>query len=135
MAWPNYHFIDLSQDEKQVRRQTLDKYALYAQLSALVPVAIILLYRLARRAADSEEHRGDYAAVPSSPVLKERRNSTAGSWSSRSRRARWWLGEDVVAAGMVLGQRDRMCFPLHRLAISDLPRLESVARTMSLGST
>lgn len=134
MAWPNYHFIDLSQDEKQVRRQTLDKYALYAQFSALVPVAIILLYRLARRAANSEESKGDYAAVPSSPVLKERRNSTAGSWSSRSRRAQWWLGEDVVAAGMVLGQRDRMCLPLHVLTTPDLPRLERVARTMRWGS-
>jgi hypothetical protein len=119
MAWPNYHFIDLSQDEKQVRRQTLDKYALYAQLSALVPVAVILLFRLARRAATSEESKGDYAAVPSSPVLKERRNSSAGSWSARSRRAQWWLGEDVVAAGMVLGQRDRMCSPSLLVFIED----------------
>ncbi len=110
MAWPNYHFVDLSRDEKQARRQTLEKYALYAQLSALVPVAVVLLYRLARHAAASAGSgrlRGDYAAVPSSPVLKQRRNSTAGSWRSRSRRAQWWLGEDVVAAGMVLGQRDR----------------------------
>jgi hypothetical protein len=43
MAWPNYHFIDLSRPEKQVRRQTLDKYALYAQLSALLPVVVVLL--------------------------------------------------------------------------------------------
>ncbi|KAK3899556.1 Ferric/cupric reductase transmembrane component 2 [Staphylotrichum tortipilum] len=113
MAWPNYHFIDLSGDEKHARRQTLDKYALYAQLSALAPVAVLLLYRLARRAVSagasggSGGARGDYAAVPSSPVLKERRSSNAGAWAARSRRARWWLGEDVVAAGMVLGQRDQ----------------------------
>jgi hypothetical protein len=121
MAWPNYHFVDLSRGEKQARRQTIDKYALYAQLSALVPVVVLLLYRLARRAASagSAKSQGDYDAVPSSPVLKQRRNSSAGTWSSRSRRARWWLGEDVVAAGMVLGQRDRMwrrpCFHLATL--------------------
>ena len=108
MAWPNYHFIDLSGDAKQARRQTLATYALCAQLSALLPVALVLLYRLAKRAAGSGAFQGDYAAVPSSPVLKERRNSTAGTWSSWSRRAQWWLGEDVVAAGTVWGQRDRM---------------------------
>jgi hypothetical protein len=109
MAWPNYHFIDLSRPEKQVRRQTLDKYALYAQLSALLPVVVVLLYRLVKRAASSGGPKADYAAVPSSPVLKKRRISGAGSWGARLRRVRWWLDEDVVAAGMVLGQRDRMC--------------------------
>ena len=108
MAWPDYRFLDLSTAEKQVRRQTLDKYALYAQLSALVPVAVVVLCRLWKRALNSGGSKGNYAAVPSSPVLKDRRNSNAGTWSSRSRRAQWWLGEDVVAAGMVLGQRDRM---------------------------
>ncbi|KAK4032273.1 Ferric/cupric reductase transmembrane component 2 [Parachaetomium inaequale] len=107
MAWPDYHFLDLSTAEKQVRRQTLDKYALYAQLSALVPVAVVLLCRLWKRALSSRGSKGHYAAVPSSPVLKDRRNSNAGTWSSRSRTAQWWLGEDVVAAGMVLGQRDQ----------------------------
>ena len=108
MAWPNYHFIDLSKDEKNARRQTLAAYALYAQLSALLPIALVLLHRLAKRAASAGESKGDYAAVPSSPVLKQRRNSSAGTWSSWSRRAQWWLGEDVVVAGTVWGQRDRM---------------------------
>jgi hypothetical protein len=109
MTWPNYHFLDLSPAEKQVRRQTLDKYALYAQLSALVPVAFVLLYRLAEWATKAKgPRRGDYDAVPSSPVLKKRRHSGLEVWNSRARRARWWLGEDVVVAGMVLGQRDRM---------------------------
>ncbi|KAK4154405.1 Ferric/cupric reductase transmembrane component 2 [Chaetomidium leptoderma] len=108
MAWLNYHFIDLSTAEKQARRQTLDQYALYAQLSALIPVAAVLLYRLAKRATNSgASSNGRYAAVPSSPVLKERRNSNGWTWSSRTRRAQWWLGEDVVVAGTVRGQRDQ----------------------------
>lgn len=106
----SYRFIDLSAAEKQARRQTLDKYALYAQLSALLPMLVLLSYRLGKRLALSRGSRGDYDAVPSSPVLKERRNSNAGTWNSKSRRARWWLGEDVVVGGMVLGQRDRMCW-------------------------
>lgn len=107
MAW-NYHFIELSKAEKHHRRQTLNRYALYAQLSALVPVAVILLYRLVKWAVSERESRnGDYAAVPSSPVRKVQRRTSLGTWSSRSRRARWWLGEDVVVAGMVFGQRDR----------------------------
>ncbi len=116
MAWPNYHFIDLSEAEKHARRETLGRYGLYAQLSVLAPVVVILLYRLVKRATRTGASGGSggsgYAAVPSSPVLKERRNSNAGAWAVRSRRARWWLGEDVVAAGMVLGQRDRRLCPL-----------------------
>lgn len=114
MAWLNYHFVDLSAAEKVARRQTLDKYALYAQLSALVPVAAVLLYRLAKWAVASKGSRnGNYAVVPSSPVQKVRRHSSLGTCASRSRRARWWLGEDVVAFGTVLGQRDRTCFFLY----------------------
>ncbi|GAB1317552.1 putative metalloreductase AIM14 [Madurella fahalii] len=107
MTW-NYHFIDLSEAEKHGRRQTLNRYALYAQLSALVPATAVLLYRLTKWAVTATESRnGDYAAVPSSPVRKVRRHSSLGTWSSRLRKARWWLGEDVVAAGMVFGQRDQ----------------------------
>ncbi|KAL2268378.1 hypothetical protein VTJ83DRAFT_3224 [Remersonia thermophila] len=107
MAWPNYHFVDLNKAEKQVRRAAINRYALYAQLSALVPIAIIVAYRLVRRAAASRRSRGDYAAVPSSPVLKQRRDSGLGSWASRARSLRWWLGEDVVVLDTVLGQRDQ----------------------------
>ncbi|KAK3290674.1 ferric reductase NAD binding domain-containing protein [Chaetomium fimeti] len=107
MSLFNYHFIDLSTGEKQVRRQTLDKYALYAQLSVLLPVAVLLIIRLWKQTSKAGASKGHYDAVPSSPVLKERRNSNVGTWSSRSRRLQWWLGEDVVVAGWVLGQRDQ----------------------------
>ncbi|KAL2194864.1 ferric reductase like transmembrane component-domain-containing protein [Corynascus similis CBS 632.67] len=107
MALFTYHFIDLSKAEKHVRRQTLDKYALYAQLSALLPVVVILIFRLVKRVLKSEASGRKYSAVPSSPVQKQRQRSSAGTWSSRFRRAQWWLGEDVVVANMVLGQRDQ----------------------------
>ena len=109
MALFTYHFIDLSKAEKHVRRQTLDKYALYAQLSALLPVLVILIFRLVKRVLKSEASGRKYSVVPSSPVQKQRQRSSTGTWSSRFRRAQWWLGEDVVVANMVLGQRDRKC--------------------------
>ncbi|KAL2258148.1 hypothetical protein VTK26DRAFT_8653 [Humicola hyalothermophila] len=108
MAWPNYQILELSPVEKQARRQALDKYAILAQFSALVPPALVLLCRLAKWAvAAKAKSKRTYSAVPSSPVLKTRRQSGLGSWSVRLRRARWWLGEDVVAFGTVLGQRDQ----------------------------
>lgn len=113
MAWPPWRIITtLSEADKQARRHVLDRYALYAQLSALVPVAALLLFRLVRWWATRSSRAGGYDAVPSSPVLKERRNSggvfAAAAWGARGRRrVGWWLGEDVKAMGMLLGQRDR----------------------------
>jgi hypothetical protein len=121
MAWPtgNYRFLDLSQADKQARRQTLERYALYAQLSALVPVALVLLYRAAWWAARSRLLRapkGDYYdAIPSSPVLKQRQSSNVGAWGVRAGRARWWLGGEVMLGGMHLGQRDRMCLIINSI--------------------
>ena len=106
MDWP-YSFVNLSDAEKQLRRQALDKYALYAQLSALLPLVVFLLYRIARWAAETaSSQRGAYAAIPDSPALKSRRLSTLGGWSSRAQRLRWWLGDDAVIFGKALGQWD-----------------------------
>jgi hypothetical protein len=112
MAWPNYHFIDLDKAEKRLRRETINRYALYAELSSLIPIVILLVYRLVKHASSRASGAG-YAAVPSSPVLKQRRNSGLGSVTTRVRSLSWWLGEDVVLFGTVLGQRDRMlsCLP------------------------
>lgn len=107
MGWP-YHFVDLSDAEKAFRREALDRYALYAQLSALLPVAAALVHRLVIWVAKAATARGgDYSAVPSSPSLKSQRLSASGDWSARFRQLKWWLGEDLVASKSVLGKRDR----------------------------
>lgn len=100
MDWP-YQFLDLSQDEKHARRQSLDRYALYAQLSALIPIGLIWLYQTVNRSSSSSRQKRDYTAVSSSDSFNTRKQSN--SWS----KFRWWLGEDVVAFGEVLGQRDQ----------------------------
>lgn len=97
MNWP-YQFLDLSHAEKHARRQSLDRYALYAQLSALIPIGLIWLYQTLNK---HSTRKRDYTAVPTSDSFNTRKQSS--SWS----KLRWWLGEDVVAFGEVLGQRDQ----------------------------
>ncbi|KAI2463539.1 metalloreductase Fre8 [Annulohypoxylon bovei var. microspora] len=108
MGWP-YQFIDLDAAQKQARRQSLDRHAACAQLSALVPIAVVLLFRLGswlmKRASPQ---RGVYEAVPASPALKQRRRSVPGVWVGSLRRIVWWLGDDVTFLGMSWGQRDQI---------------------------
>lgn len=98
MDWP-YQFLDLSQAEKHARRQSLDRYALYAQLSALIPIGLVWLYQTLNKSSSSRKR--DYTAVPSSDSFNTRKQS---NWWSK---LRWWLSEDVVAFEEVLGQRDQ----------------------------
>ncbi|KAK3400555.1 ferric reductase like transmembrane component-domain-containing protein [Sordaria brevicollis] len=105
MSWP-YQFLDLSQAEKHARRQSLDKYALYAQLSALIPIGLIWLYQTLNKS--SSRKKRDYTAIPSSDPDSFNNRRQSNTWS----KLRWWLGEDVVAFGEVLGQRGQWVFGL-----------------------
>ncbi|KAI0121930.1 ferric reductase like transmembrane component-domain-containing protein [Daldinia grandis] len=111
MSW-SYQIFALDDAQKHARRQSLDRHAAYAQLSALIPIGLVLLYRLVvfilRRASPYQPVA--YSAVPSSPGLKHDRQSPAGFWSTTARRIAWWLGDDVVILGLNLGQRDQMVF-------------------------
>ncbi|KAI1121330.1 ferric reductase like transmembrane component [Nemania abortiva] len=109
MGWP-YQFVDLDAAQLQARRRALDRYGLIAQLSALVPVALFLLYRLVAWATArvTGSSRGTYAAVPNSPVSKQQRLSTVGSWSATARKVAWWFGDDVVFLGWNWGPRDQI---------------------------
>ncbi|KAI2631186.1 ferric reductase like transmembrane component [Xylaria nigripes] len=109
MGWP-YQFLNLDTAQLEARRHKLDRYGLIAQLSALVPVALFLLYRLVAWgvARVTGSARGSYAAVPSSPVSKQERSSLVGSWATRARRVAWWFGDDVVLLGRNWGPRDQI---------------------------
>ncbi|KAK1831279.1 Ferric/cupric reductase transmembrane component 2 [Podospora conica] len=100
MAWP-YHFMDLNPAEKQLRREALDRYALYAQLSAVVPVVLGMLYRVAKSTLKSRS-KNTYSSVPN-PSLK---NRESGGWPSTVRKVRWWLA-DEMAPGKPMGTRDQ----------------------------
>lgn len=48
MSWP-YHFISLSEDDKLHRRELLDLRGYYAQLSIIVVIVAIRIFRFATR--------------------------------------------------------------------------------------
>jgi hypothetical protein len=98
MSWP-YHFVDLTQEEIIRRRILLDRYGVYAQLSALVPVLAYQLYRLGVWVSSQRKRvEVGYSEVPStsgSPVQKQKRLSTSGGLARRWRSALWWLEGEV----------------------------------------
>ncbi|KAL8406729.1 hypothetical protein RB596_005276 [Gaeumannomyces avenae] len=117
MAWP-YHFVDLDADAKALRREALDRYALYSQLSVLLPVVGLLARRVLSNAFKSfsgDDGQGGYfspmasssaySAVPDSPQAKSRRSSAWGSRAGALRAALWWLGGEVHLLGQHRGER------------------------------
>lgn len=104
MAWP-YHFVDLTEAQKQQRRQNLDFYAIVAQLSALAPLLAIQCYFLCSKLANRSRVDED---VPSSPHLKNGRHGERSGLSNARliwRKLAWRCGEPVDAAGGYLGRR------------------------------
>ncbi|THZ27431.1 hypothetical protein D6C89_03207 [Aureobasidium pullulans] len=94
-----WHFLDLSQDQKLERRRLLDLYGSLAQVSALIPLAILQIYFfigwLQRRWA--RRNGGD--DIPSSPQLKKQRSDALPGSVTRSketwRKVFWWMGDTI----------------------------------------
>jgi hypothetical protein len=97
MAWP-YKFLDLTTPQKHSRRILLDRYGVFAQLSALIPILAFLLFRLANWVFSERKRQREYAAVPTSPGLKRERGSKAGVLVQMGRKVRWWL-EGTLGGG------------------------------------
>ncbi|KAL6852715.1 hypothetical protein ACO1O0_007263 [Amphichorda felina] len=103
MGWP-YQFITLSDEEKELRHQSLAFYAAVAHLSAFAPALIYLLARLVQNVRERLVSKdGGYQEVPGSPALKSQRVSGG---ASRWARLGWWMGDDVYVMGRHWGQRD-----------------------------
>lgn len=111
MGWP-YQFLSLDQAERHARREVLNRYAAYAQLSALLPVTLFLLCRIASwaRKSAAEGRRGSYGVIPNSPSLKVQRRTAWGAWSTQARKLGWWLRDDIYIFGRLYGQRDQWIF-------------------------
>ncbi|KAI8186605.1 putative metalloreductase AIM14 [Colletotrichum sp. SAR 10_75] len=109
MGWP-YKFLDLSREEVQLRRQTLDRYGTYAQFSALTPIILALLLRLFVYLKQRVQASAAYDAVPDSPDLKARRQSWVGNLDANVRKVKWWLNDDVYFMGQHWGQKDQWVF-------------------------
>lgn len=111
MSWP-WKFVDVDDAGKELRRNTLNRYAGYAQISAFGPVFLVLIYRLALWIIKTFDARRNYSSVPVSPSRKMRRQSGLGVWEARYRLFQWWLGDDVVFLGQHWGRRDEWVFGL-----------------------
>lgn len=114
MGWP-YSFLTLTDEEKLLRRSTIDNYAAIAHYSAYIPPLLALLIRLAVFAISRLPSIRDsgYQHVAGSPDRKAARLSSSGTLSSTLRRAGWWLADDVYFRGEHYGQRDQWLFGLH----------------------
>ncbi|EEY17479.1 conserved hypothetical protein [Verticillium alfalfae VaMs.102] len=107
MGWP-YRFLTLSPEEVQLRRQALDRYAIYAQMSALLPIFIPLIQRIVERYTRGREvTRGAYDVVPDSPLFKSRKGTVVGRWLAKARIVQWWSRDEVIINGQSWGTRDQ----------------------------
>ena len=93
--------MDLNPAEKLLRREALDRYALYANLSAIVPVVLGMLYQVAKSTLKSSS-KNAYSSVPN-PSLK---NGGSEGRSSTLKKVQWWLGEEMKP-GKPMGIRGR----------------------------
>ena len=104
MGWP-YHLLDLTQEQKHERRLLLDRYGVYAQLSALIPILAYQLYRLAVWVySERQRSKVNYAAIPSSPTLKQKRTTSSGSLAKTWRSTAWWLESEIATGWGLRGQ-------------------------------
>jgi hypothetical protein len=98
MAWP-YHLLDITKEQKHERRLLLNRYGVFAQLSALVPILAYQLYRLGAWVySERRRSKANYSAVLNSPGRKRYRHSTSGTIVSKWRVVKWWL-EGEIASG------------------------------------
>jgi hypothetical protein len=96
MAWP-YQFITLDEDQMHARRLLLNRYGAFAQLSALVPVIIYQLYRLAVWVySERQRSKATYSAL-SSPARKKHKHGASGRALKRWNSIKWWLEDELVS--------------------------------------
>jgi hypothetical protein len=97
MAWP-YHFIDLDDEQKLQRRELLDRYGLYAQLSALIPILGYQLYKFGAWIYTEKLCSKVVVSEDPTSVSSKRGDKTSGVVVQTWRSVLWWL-EDEVAPG------------------------------------
>ncbi|OBT90848.1 hypothetical protein VE02_00440 [Pseudogymnoascus sp. 03VT05] len=92
MDWPYHINTTLTTSQKTLRRQTINRYGLYAHLSPLLPIVLYWLYVLFIWVARARQTRGEYAAVPGSPHVKREARTAAGRAARRWRGGVFWVG-------------------------------------------
>ena len=102
-----YRFLDLTEEQKHERRELLDWYGFFAQVSALAPIAALQCYYMATWLSHRLQNQNDLEA-PSSPYAKEARTGGKGT-VARLRRSYsnflWWCGDSVDVYGYHFGAK------------------------------
>lgn len=99
MAWP-YAFVTLTKEEQAQRRELLDWYGSFAQLSVLLPLLVLQIIFLGswlRRKGQNP----NTLDTPSSPRVKEAKRRDEG-WVGKTRNVRSLLGGSVVLGSDVV---------------------------------
>ncbi|KAJ5754096.1 uncharacterized protein N7511_008249 [Penicillium nucicola] len=110
MEWP-YQFLHLDEAGRQERRAILDRYGLYGQLSAFIPITLVLIFRLTRKILNKTLGKNpSYDAVPTSPSTKPPKRTIAFSLTQKLRRWLWWLENDIEIAGQRWSRVDQLIF-------------------------
>lgn len=99
MDWPYHITTTLTPPQKALRRQTLDRYGLYAHLSPLLPLALYWLYVLFSRFVRAKRTGAEYAPVPGSPLVKHARGTVAGRVVRATGRVVRWVRVLVFLGG------------------------------------
>jgi hypothetical protein len=88
-----WHFLDLNHEQKLERRRLLDLYGSLAQVSAVIPLALLQLY-----------------FVATSPHLKKQQSDALNGPMVKFRcfwqQAMWWMGDtiDIFGSRMAKGE-------------------------------
>jgi hypothetical protein len=98
-----WHFLDLNHEQKLERRRLLDLYGALAQVSALIPLALLQLYFVAIWFRQRWLRKYDGDATPSSPQLKKLRSDTLNGplvrFQSFWQMAIWWMSDTIDILG------------------------------------
>ncbi|KAL5332072.1 hypothetical protein ACEPPN_001616 [Leptodophora sp. 'Broadleaf-Isolate-01'] len=107
MEWP-YQFLKLSEVQKAERRSTLDRYALYAQLSGILPILFMLLLRLIRNIFRNVTRKDlTYDTLPRS-LDRRYHNKFSILLSSKLRRFIWWSRSETLFVGKTGASWDQL---------------------------
>lgn len=101
-----YRFVDLTEDEKHLRRERLDRYGQLAQLSVLVPLLVIQIFFLASWLKRKFSRQDGLEQAPSSLYAKQIHVKQSFGVKDVARRWRtflWWCGDSVWLAGFPFG--------------------------------
>jgi hypothetical protein len=105
-----WHFLDLNHEQKLERRRLLDLYSSLAQVSALIPLALLQLYFVATWLQRRWLRKHGADAIPSSPHLKKQQSDALNGPVMKFRcfwqEAMWWMGDtiDVFGSRMAKGE-------------------------------